>query len=403
MPLFSYKAKKSTGEIFEAEKEALDRFALFHDLKSEGTDIISVKEIKAKSNIKLKFSFSRKVKTHEIIMFARNLGSMIEAGLSVSRALTVMERQTSNKKMKTLFSDLNNEITQGKTLSDAMRRSPKTFSQLFISMVKAGEESGTLSNSLKIVALQMDRSYTLQRKVKGAMMYPSVILGVMVIIGIIMLTYIVPTLMKTFSGLNVQLPLITRIVIGISDVLRFQGIWVLLTVVIVVAIFRWWKKTEKGKSIVDSFITKIPVIGDLVKEVNAARTARTISSLLTAGVDVVESIKITNEVLQNIHYKEILSEVEETIKKGAPMSGVFLNKTKYYPIFVGEMIAVGEETGKVGDMLLGVATYYEEDVEQKTKDMSTIIEPFLMVFIGAAVAFFALAMISPMYSLVNVI
>lgn len=403
MSLFSYKAKRSTGEIFEGEKEALDRFALFHDLKSEGTDIISVKEIKTKSNIKLKFSFSRKVKTHEIIMFARNLGSMIEAGLSVSRALTVMERQTSNKKMKTLFSDLNNEITQGKTLSDAMRRSPKTFSQLFISMVKAGEESGTLSNSLKIVALQMDRSYTLQRKVKGAMMYPSVILGVMVIIGIIMLTYIVPTLMKTFSGLNVQLPLITRIVIGISDVLRFQGIWVLLAVVIAVVIFRWWKKTEKGKSIVDSFITKIPVIGDLVKEVNAARTARTISSLLTAGVDVVESIKITNEVLQNIHYKEILSEVEETIKKGAPMSAVFLSKTKYYPIFVGEMIAVGEETGKVGDMLLGVATYYEEDVEQKTKDMSTIIEPFLMVFIGAAVAFFALAMISPMYSLVNVI
>lgn len=403
MPLFSFKAKKSTGEIYEAEKEALDRFALFHDLKSEGIDILSVKEIKAKSSVKMKFSFSKKIKTHDKIMFARNLGSMIEAGLSVSRALTVMERQTSNKKMKALLMDLNNEITQGKTLSDSMRRSPDAFSQLFISMVKAGEESGTLANSLKIVALQMDRSYALQRKVKGAMMYPSVIVGVMIIISVIMLTYIVPTLMKTFAGLKVELPWSTKIVIGISDLLRFQGIWVLLAVVIIFFIFRWWKKTEKGKSLIDSLITKIPVIGDLVKEVNAARTARTISSLLTAGVDVVESIKITNEVLQNVHYKKILSEVEETIKKGAPMSEIFIKSVKYYPIFVGEMIAVGEETGKVGDMLLGVATYYEDDVEQKTKDMSTIIEPFLMVFIGGGVAFFALAMISPMYSLVNVI
>jgi type IV pilus assembly protein PilC len=168
-------------------------------------------------------------------------------------------------------------------------------------------------------------------------------------------------------------------------------------------LIRWAMKTEKGKSFVDSAITKIPIIGELVREVNAARTARTMSSLLSAGVGVVESVQITNEVIQNVHYKKILATAEENIKKGAPMSEVFINNTKFYPVFVGEMIAVGEETGKVGEMLLSVAVYYEEDVEQKTKDMSTVIEPFLMVFIGAAVGFFALAMISPMYSLVNVV
>ncbi len=401
--LFSYKGKKNTGEIFEAEHEAIDRFALFRDLKNEGVEVISIKEIKAKTSTKFHFSFLGKIKTQEKIIFARNLGSMIEAGLAVSRALTVMERQASNQKLKNVLSQLNAEITQGKTLSEAMQKQSDTFSQLFISMVKAGEESGTLANSLKIVGLQMDRAYTLQRKIKGAMMYPSVILGVMVLIGVMMLTYIVPTLMKTFSGLNMKLPWTTQLIVTISDLLRNHGLWVLLGVVVAFFSFRFWAKTVRGKSIIDAFITKIPVIGELVKEVNAARTARTMSSLLTAGVGVVESVKITNEVIQNVHYKEILSKVEENIKRGAPMSEVFTGSIKYYPIFLGEMVAVGEETGKVGEMLLGVANYYEEDVEQKTKDMSTVIEPFLMVFIGAAVGFFALAMISPMYSLVNVI
>lgn len=383
--------------------EALDRFALFHELKNQNIEVLSVKEIKPKISAKFSFSFFGKVKAQEKITFARNLSSMIEAGLSVSRALSVMERQTTSSSLKKILSSLNGEINQGKTLSDAMKKYPDTFSQLFISMVKAGEESGTLASALKVVALQMERAYSLQRKIKGAMMYPSVIVGVMIIISILMLTYIVPTIMKTFSGLKVQLPWTTRLIVSVSNILREQGLWVFLGLVALFFVVRWALKTKNGKIFVDAFITKIPVIGELVREVNAARTARTMSSLLTAGVGVVESVQITNDVLQNIHYKKILALAEENIKKGSQMSTVFLSNTNYYPVFVGEMVAVGEETGKVGEMLLGVANYYEEDVEQKTKDMSTVIEPFLMVFIGAAVGFFALAMISPMYSLVNVI
>lgn len=404
MPLFSYKGKKNTGEMFESELEVADRFALFRELKTQGVEVLSIKEVKPKIKNKFSFSFFKKnVKPHDKIIFAKNLGSMLEAGLSVSRALTVMERQSTDKRLKAVLVLLNSEINQGKTLSDAMSKQPTVFSQLFISMVKAGEESGTLAASLKVVALQMERAYTLQSKVKGAMMYPSVIVGVMILIGVLMLTYIVPTLMKTFSSFKVRLPLPTRIVVGLSEALRDHGLLILVGVIIVFFILRWWMRTTRGKSVVDYSVTKIPVIGELVKEVNAARTARTMSSLLTAGVGVVESVKITADVIQNIHYKNILYKVEENIKKGASISEVFTENTKFYPIFIGEMIAVGEETGKVGEMLLGVATYYEEDVEQKTKDMSTIIEPFLMVFIGAAVGFFALAMISPMYSLVNVI
>ncbi len=403
MPLYSFKAKKNTGEIYEAEREASDRFALFHDVKNEGAEVISVKEVHSKGALRLSLSFRKKVKTHELITFARNLGSMIEAGLSVSRALTVMERQVTNATLKDILNGLNSEISQGKTLSESMAKTPKVFSTLFVSMVSAGEESGTLANSLKTIALQMDRSYTLQKKIKGALMYPAVIVVVMILIAVLMLTYIVPTLMKTFTDMKIALPWSTQIIVTVSDLLRNHGFIVLGVVVLAFLALRYWSRTSGGGSIVDLLITKIPVIGELVKEVNTARTARTMSSLLNSGVAIIESVKITAEVVQNVHYKKVLAQAEENIKKGAPISTVFEQNSQFYPVFIGEMIAVGEETGKVGEMLLGVATYYEDDVEQRTKDMSTIIEPFLMVFIGAAVGFFALSMISPMYSLVNVI
>lgn len=403
MPLYSFKAKKNTGEIYEGERDAADRFALFHDIKNEGAEIVSLKEIRPKGSGKFSFSFRKSIKVHELITFARNLGSMIEAGLSVSRALTVMERQTTNASLKTVLNNLNTEISQGKTLSDSMAKTPKIFNTLFIAMVKAGEESGTLANSLKTIALQMDRSYVLQKKIKGALMYPSVILGLMVIIAILMLTYIVPTLMKTFTEMKVALPWSTQLIVTVSNLLREHGFIVLGVVIVLFFIIRFWVKTKTGSRVVDLSITRIPVIGELVREVNTARTARTMSSLLNSGVAIIESVRITSEVVQNIHYKKVLAQVEENIKKGAPISVVFEQNPRLYPVFIAEMIAVGEETGKVGEMLLGVATYYEDDVEQRTKDMSTIIEPFLMVFIGLAVGFFALSMISPMYSLVNVI
>jgi type IV pilus assembly protein PilC len=209
--------------------------------------------------------------------------------------------------------------------------------------------------------------------------------------------------MKTFTELKVELPASTKLVLFVSNALRDHGLLVLLTLIALAALIYFVSKTAKGKSLIHYYVLKIPVFGNLIKEVNAARTARTLASLLTSGVDVVESVRITKDVIQNVHYKAILDEVQQAIEKGDPISKIFTENEKFYPIFLGEMISVGEETGKMGEMLLGVAVYYEDDVDQKTKDMSTIIEPFLMVFIGAAVGFFAIAMISPMYSLVNVI
>jgi type IV pilus assembly protein PilC len=268
-------------------------------------------------------------------------------------------------------------------------------------MVKAGEESGNLAGSLKVIAIQMDKSYALSRKVKGALIYPAVIFSVMVVIGVLMMVYMVPTLTATFKGLGVDLPLSTRIVIGISDFLRNHFLIVFLAVVAVIVTIAALLKTKAGSRAFDYFILHLPVIGTIVKEVNSARTTRTLSSLLSSGVDVVVALGVTEEVIQNSFYKEVLGKAHENIQKGDPISAVFIEHENLYPIFVGEMMNVGEETGKMADMLLGVAAYYEDEVDQKTKDMSTIIEPVLMVIIGIAVGIFAISMLAPTYSLVD--
>jgi len=401
--LYTFKAKRNTGEEYEGTKEAKDKYLVYKELKDEGSEVIFVHEKKSSSIIAKLHSIElwSGVKMHDKIIFARNLGAMIDAGLPVSRALTVMERQAKKGRLNKILNALIADISGGKTLSDGMKSFPDMFSPLFISMVKAGEQSGSLSQSLKVVANQMDKSYTLQKKVRGAMMYPSIILMAMIIIAVLMLTFIVPTLTATFTELNVELPLSTQFIIGISDLLRNHGLLTFAGVVLAGFAFYYFSRTPRGKRTIDYTVLHIPIIGPIVKEINAARTSRTLSSLLFAGVDVVESVKITHDVVQNVFYKDVLAKAAAVIEKGSPISQVFLEHAELYPVFVGEMISVGEETGKVGDMLMGVAAFYEEEVEQKTKDMSTIIEPFLMIIIGSAVGFFALAMMSPTYSLMN--
>jgi type IV pilus assembly protein PilC len=404
MSHFTFKAKKPSGEVYTGMHDAADRFEIYRMLRDSGDELISYTE-KRGGNFKkvLNFSFSFGVKTHEKIVFAKSLGSMIEAGLSMSHALAVLERQTKSATLKKIIKQIGESISKGQMFSQALADYPRVFSPLFVSMVRAGEQSGTLSQSLKSVTNQMENSYNLNRKVKGAMVYPTIILGVMFIIGILMLTFVVPTLMKTFSELNVKLPLATRIVLGVSNILRYQGILVLIIVFVLGGIYYLWSKKESGRNIIHFAVLKIPIIGEIIKEINSARTARTLSSLIDSGVDILEGIRITRDVIQNVHYKKVLVAVEDAINKGEPISKVFGSSTKFYPVFLSEMVAVGEETGKVGEMLRNVAVFYENDVTEKTKDMSTVIEPFLMVIIGAAVGFFALAMISPMYSLVDVI
>jgi type IV pilus assembly protein PilC len=403
---FLVKAINAAGTPYTVTIDAKDRAELYEQFHSRGEAFISATEARESPLLSI-FSFMRLfasgVKLHEKIIFAKNLSAMLGAGLALSKALSVLDRQTKNKKFKAVIAALNEEIRRGGTLSSGLSKYPAVFPAVFTSMVKAGEESGGLVQALNLVAEQMDKSYLLIKKVRGAMIYPSIIFCVMIAIGVLMLIYVVPTLSSTFKELNVPLPATTRFVVSLSDFLSNHTILSLFMLLAVVAFFVVFGKLKSGKRLIDFFSTRIPLIGTIVKEVNSARTARTLSSLLSAGVDVVRAISITGEVIQNSFYKEVLEKAATAIQKGSPISGIFLENENLYPPLVGEMISVGEETGALSDMLLKLAEFYESEVDQKTKDLSTVIEPFMMIFIGAAVGFFAIAMIAPTYSLVNVI
>ena len=398
---FHYHAINLAEERIEGERESADKISLYHELKTEGINLIYTKEIKPKKQFLSNIKIFSGVKMHEKIIFTRNLASMLEAGLALSRAFTILDKQTKNKYFKGVIKKLSEDIKTGKTLHDSLKGYPKIFSSLFVSMVGAGEESGKLADSLNIVASQMEKTHTLQKKIKGALMYPSVIVFAMVVIGGFMLVYIVPNLSRTFKEIGVELPAATKFIILISDTLKnhFISLFSVITILVIIGVI--FARTSKGKRVLEYTFLHVPVIATLIKETVSARTTRTLSSLLSSGVPVTNALRIVQDVIQNSHYKEVLEKAEKNIQMGSPMSAVFIEHTHLYPVFVGEMMAVGEETGDIVGMLLKIALYYEEDVEQKTKDMSTIIEPVLMLVVGVAVGFFAISMISPMYSLVE--
>ncbi len=404
MPRFTYKGTTEDGAAVKQTVDAPDRFAVYDLARQNGHTVTNVDESKSFSldrflNIeKINTALSR-VKQDELVMATRNLSSMLKAGLPLSRALSVLERQTKNPRMKSIMKDVRENISKGNQFNVALAEYPKTFSKLYVAMVRAGEESGGLAPALETISLQLQRSSSLKKKIKGAMMYPAIVISVMAIIGILMMIYVMPTITGTFVKMGVELPLSTRILIGMSDFMSNHGLLALLGFGGIVAFIIWFGHTTFGRRFFHRALLYLPVIGNLAKQTNSAYTGRTLSSLLAAGVDVIGAIQITRDVIQNVHYKDILEEAAEKVEKGSPLSETFIAHEDLYPILVGEMIAVGEETGQISAMLTELANFYETEVEQKTKDLSTIIEPVLMVVIGATVGFFALAMIAPIYSI----
>lgn len=398
---FSYTAEKNDGEVYKGVAEARDRFELYDVVRREGAHIVSVEENTSDNVWSLTYWNSKltSIKEYDKILMARNLGAMLGAGLSLARALAVMERQTKNPRLAATLSQIASDVRRGETLHSALAKFPRVFSNLFVAMVRAGEEGGDLPESLKVVSDQMERMYDLKKKIRGAMIYPCVILVAIVAIGILMMIYVVPTLASTFSEMNAELPKSTRAVIAMSNFLVDYTIPAIGLIFGSVALVYFGMRSAAGKRASEFFFLHLPAIGTMVREVNAARTSRTLASLLQSGVDVLTALEITREVVQNSYFQDVLGDAKTAVGGGEALSAAFVRREDLYPAFVGEMMAVGEETGATADMLKRLAAFYEEEVDRKTKDMSTIIEPFLMVLIGGAVGFFAVSMIMPIYSL----
>ena len=380
-----------------------DRLTLARELRSHGNIplLIRAKNESLIDRISALTGLFSRISVNEQIILTKNLSGMLKAGLSLYRALSVLKKQTKNSKLGKILTSLADEINSGGTLSSGLLKFPDVFSKLFISMTKAGEESGNLAGALSDIGMNLEKSNSLTKKVRGALIYPGIILSAMVVIGVLMFAFVVPTLAATFKSLGVALPVPTRILIFFGN---FFSNNLILTFCIIIGIVFGFYLLFRAKFMakyIDYVTIKIPVIGNLAKELNTARTARTISSLLLAGVSITRAVEITEDVVQNIYYKKVLSDAKIAIEKGAPFSEVFGANNKLYPVMMSEMIQVGEETGKLSDMLLEIALFYEAEVENKTKNLSTIIEPVLMIVIGAGVGFFAISMISPLYSILG--
>ena len=406
MPQFSYKAVGADKKIKYGKLLAADKGDLLKKLGNLGLTLLSSEEKsiekKGKGNQDINISkILKRVSVVDKMLFTRHLGVMLKAGLSFSRALTVLAEQTSNAYFREVLAGVKEDVQKGNSLAKSLGKYPKVFDGLFVNMIKVGETSGNLEEVLDILALQLKKSHELTSKVKGAMMYPAVIVFAMIVIGVLMMIFVVPTLLNIFKDMDAELPFTTKVIIFISDTFQNHGIFILLGSIILASLFSWTIKTAKGKKAFDYFLLHLPAIGKIISKINMARFSRTLSSMIASGVSIVNALEIISGTLGNTYYKESVKNACDDMQKGVALSEVIGRYDKLYQPLMIHMIEVGEETGTLEDTLKQVAEFYEEEIDQITSNMSSIIEPALMLIIGGAVGFFAVSMIQPMYGIMG--
>lgn len=404
MPHYLYTSKNiATGETQGGDISAKSEKALAQQLRAQGSLLTSVKEMPvAETSVEVAFwDRFQSVPLKERMIFARNLSVMISSGLTISRAIANLVAQTRNAYFKKVLSSVYEEVQSGKTLSESLARYPRIFSELFVNMVFVGEVSGNLEEVLDILAVQLEKEHDLLSKVRGAMTYPAVVLVAMIGIAVLMLTYILPKILGVFQDMDVELPAMTLFIIHLSDFLRNHALLTVGIVVIGGIFLRVFLGTPAGRRTLSFVTVRTPVISNIIIKVNCARFARIYSALLKSGVSVVDALNIVARTLSNVYYKDALSEGVSAIQKGNNLSTVIVTHPRIFPVLVSQMLEVGEETGKTDMVLSKLAEFYEAEVDQIAKNLSSIVEPILMLLIGSMVGFFAVAMLQPMYSVLE--
>lgn len=405
MPQFSYKAKTVDGEIKSGRMEANNQPELSGILRQKGLILVSAEKFKgAKGDIELpEFLKFKRVGLVDKMLFTRNLGVMLRSGLAFSRALSILSEQTKSAYFREVLEKVTEEVQKGSSLADSLEKYPKVFNKLFVSMVRVGEAGGNLEEVLDMLSLQLKKDHEITSKVRGAMMYPCVILFAMSVIGILMMTFVFPSLLNMFSESGAELPAATRALIFISEALQNHGLYIFLGFIVSLVLFFKVIKTTEGKKIFDAVLLKLPMVGGVIAKVNVARFARTLSSMIASGVSIVQALETVSSTLGNYYYSESAKTASLKVQKGVNLSEVVGEYEKLYPSMIIHMIEVGEETGSVENTLKQVAEFYEDEVDQFTSNLSSVIEPLLMLIMGAAVGIFAIALIQPMYSIMETI
>ena len=395
MPTFTYTARAATGELKQATIEAAGRDDVIAQLKRQRLSVIKIDEGTAQKKKR-----AGAIKMRDIVIFTRQFSTMINAGLPLVQALDILAQQSENPALKDVTRQVVFDVESGNPVADALRKHPKAFTDLYVNMVAAGEAGGILDTILMRLAIFMEKNDALVRKVKGAMIYPGVIVSVAVIAITVLLVFVIPTFQSMFASANIALPLPTRIVIGLSHGLKTY--WYVIVAVVSVAVWstKRYYATADGKLAIDRMLLKMPVLGDVLRKSAVSRFTRTLGTLISSGVSILDGLEITAKTSGNRVSQDAIMESRTSIAGGETIAGP-LKKSQVFPPMVISMISVGEQTGGLDEMLTKIADFYDEEVDAAVSGLLALMEPVMIVFLGVVVGGMVVAMYLPIFDMVN--
>jgi type IV pilus assembly protein PilC len=398
---YDYSAINAQGLELKGVLHAPDLDAAKEQLRSRGLLPKSLREGKA-STVKAGGAF-KKVGPKSLQVFTRQFATLIEAGVSIVSALLILEQQTDDKRLRPVIDEVRNDVESGMILSKALSRHSKVFSRLYVAMVEAGEASGTLDRVLDRIAVQIEKETQIKRRVKGAMVYPTVVLTFAFLVLTGLLLFIVPVFQKIFVQLNGQLPTLTQVVVHASNLMRNDWFIIFPAIFAMIWGFFRFKKTERGRQMWDRFKLRVPMkIGDVVLKVTMARFSRTLATLVGAGVDIVKALEITGATAGNWVVEEALVQVRVRVHEGVPIATPLI-ENPVFPPMVSQMVRIGEETGELEKMLSKIADFYEDEVDAAISALTSIIEPLMMIGVGAMVGLIVISMYLPMFKMLQLV
>ena len=403
MPTYVFKGRNRLNEIVVGERVADNREALRQILRREQVTLTSVKEKGREIGIP-KIGGRKKVKSKDLSIFTRQFSVMIDAGLPLVQCLEILAQQQDNKYFQQILLQVRQDVEEGSTLADAMARHPKVFDQLYSNMVEAGETGGILDIILQRLSTFIEKIVKLKRDIISAMIYPSAVVLLAVVAVAVIMVVVVPQFQNIFLGLlgpGQQLPLPTRIVVGISNFLAgWGGLVILASVIALVLAIKFYYKTDNGRRVIDAVLLKIPILGDIFRKIAVARFSRTLSTLLSSGVPILQSLDITAKTAGNMVVEQAITKVRAGVERGESFVEP-LKATEVFPHMVAQMIGIGEQTGALDAMLGKIADFYEQEVDAAIANLLTLIEPLLIGFLGVTIGAIVVAMYLPLFTLIG--
>jgi type IV pilus assembly protein PilC len=399
MPIFTYVGKSKRGRVLKGELEAVDERIARVQLKRKNIEVTKLK--KKSKDIFEGLSFMQpKVTKKDLVIFTRQFSTMIDAGLPLVQGLNILAEQMENKTFKGMLKQVTKDVEGGSTLADALNKHPKVFDALFVNLVAAGEVGGILDTILQRLAAYIEKAEKLKSKVKGALVYPIAVLIIGVLVLVVIMVFVIPVFQEMFSGLGKGLPALTQLVIDVSDFTKGNIHFMIVGVIVVIWLFRRYRRTSSGKKTTDRILLKMPIFGELIRKVAVARFTRTLSTMISSGVPILDALEITAKTAGNAVVEEVIFEARTSIAEGQSIADP-LSESDIFPGMVTQMISVGESTGALDAMLEKIANFYDDEVDATVSALTALMEPLMMMFLAGMLGPIIIAMYLPIFGMAS--